>query len=502
MVTALYPKIYKAFQVSVPLVSLETNDPAHSVLQLQQEFSQDATVSLVQWDCVTGLRPLNPAGDRAVSVLTTGAGDSVGGSLGELLTAIYSKATTEGGLRKVVVIIHNAQRHLEHAFEVQALWNCRDNCKAQQVMLVLLHCGMTVPPELQHDIMQFVEPLPEEAELAKKVAELVAGCPEIRTDEREIQDVARAALGCTAFAAENMAAMNLRMSGFEVDGVWEAKRKKIDSTPGLSMAGSGSFETIGGVQQIKKFLRGILSGKDKPNAVVFLDEIEKSLGGAAGDTSGVGQDQLGCLLSYMQDHRASGCIMLGPPGAAKSAICKATGAEAKIPTIQLDLGSTKGSLVGQSEQQLRDALKVITAVSGGKTLFLATCNSLGSLPPELRRRFKLGIWFFDLPTHAEREAIWKLYTKRFGIKEKPGVLVSESWTGAEIESCCEIAWRIGCSLTEASQYIVPVSKASSESIEMLRSGAVGKFLSASYPGPYTRMQQEEPAKQRKMEIAP
>lgn len=498
MSTTIYPKIYKAFQVSVPIIALETSDPAHSLAQLLYVLSQDEAVAVLQWDCVSGLRALNGQGERTASVLADGAG----ASLGELLSTISTKATTEGGIRKSVIVLHNAQRHLEHAYEVQALWNCRDNCKAQQVMLVAMHCGWTVPPELQHDVMQFVEPLPGESELAEKVQHLVDAYSEVRTDAREVQDVARAALGCTAFAAENMAAMNLRLSGFEVDGVWEAKRKKIDSTPGLSMAGSGSFDQIGGVDTIKGFLKGILNGKDKPNAVVFLDEIEKSLGGAAGDTSGVGQDQLGCLLSYMQDHRASGCIMLGPPGAAKSAVCKATGAEAKIPTIQLDLGSTKGSLVGQSEQQLRDALKVITAVSGGKTLFLATCNSLASLPPELRRRFKLGIWFFDLPTLPEREVIWRLYTKRFGIKEKPGVLTQEPWTGAEIESCCEIAWRIGCTLQDAANYIVPIAKASAESIEHLRNNAVGKFLSASYPGPYTRQQQAaaEPPK-RSMALA-
>jgi SpoVK/Ycf46/Vps4 family AAA+-type ATPase len=235
-------------------------------------------------------------------------------------------------------------------------------------------------------------------------------------------------------------------------------------------------------------MRRVLNGKQKPKAIVFVDEIEKSLGAAGSDTSGVSQDQLGQLLSWMQDHRATGTILVGPPGAAKSAVAKAAGSEGGIPTIQLDLGGTKGSLVGQSEGQIREALKVIDAISGGETLWIATCNSLTDLPPELKRRFKLGTWFFDLPDAAERKAIWALYAKKFGHTDTQAIkeLTALEWTGAEIESCCEIADSLGITLRDASEYIVPVAKQAPEAIARLRQGAEGRFLSASAPGPYRR----------------
>jgi AAA+ superfamily predicted ATPase len=113
----------------------------------------------------------------------------------------------------------------------------------------------------------------------------------------------------------------------------------------------------------------------------------------------------------MQDNSASGVIFIGPPGSAKSMVAKAAGTEAGVPTIQLDLGAMRGSLVGQSESQVRSALKVITAVASGKTLWIATCNSIGNLPPELRLRFTLGTFFFDLPAAAERDRIWNIYLK-------------------------------------------------------------------------------------------
>ena len=75
----------------------------------------------------------------------------------------------------------------------------------------------------------------------------------------------------------------------------------------------------------------------------------------------------------------------------------------------------ESSLVGASTDRLRTALKIIDAVSQGRMLFIATCNSIASLPPELRRRFTLGTFFFDLPTEEEREIIWQIYLKKYGV---------------------------------------------------------------------------------------
>ena len=91
--------------------------------------------------------------------------------------------------------------------------------------------------------------------------------------------------------------------------------------------------------------------------------VEKAMAGATGDTSGVSQDLLASLLSYMQDRAASGIIAVGPPGSGKSAWAKATGNTGKIPTIVFDLGGMKGSLVGQSEANIRSALKLVSAVA-------------------------------------------------------------------------------------------------------------------------------------------
>jgi SpoVK/Ycf46/Vps4 family AAA+-type ATPase len=142
----------------------------------------------------------------------------------------------------------------------------------------------------------------------------------------------------------------------------------------------------------------------------------------------------------------------------------------------------KSGIVGSSGERLRMALSVIDAVSGGRSLWLATCNSIGTLPPELRRRFTLGTFFFDLPSPEERAAIWQIYTAKYQIGgPRPQ---DDNWTGAEIKECCRKAYRLRMSLVESAAYIVPVARSASEQIENLRQQSSGKYLSASHPGVY------------------
>jgi SpoVK/Ycf46/Vps4 family AAA+-type ATPase len=142
----------------------------------------------------------------------------------------------------------------------------------------------------------------------------------------------------------------------------------------------------------------------------------------------------------------------------------------------------ESSLVGASTERLRTALQIIDAVSQGRMLFIATCNSIASFPPELRRRFTLGTFFFDLPTADERETIWRIYLKKYNVSgDLPN---DEGWTGAEIKECCRKAHRLGMTLSESSRYIVPISRSAAEQIKALRQMASLKFISASSPGVY------------------
>ena len=468
-----------ARRVSVPLVAVTTPDPA-ATIHLLSDALKEAVPRLV-WDVVTGVRALNAVAAPARGKITGDKRDPTIGNPQELFKLAADLPP------QTVLFVHMAHRWVTSPPVIQALWNLRDEFKKNRRTVVLLGPGMDLPSELAGDVVVMDDPLPGPAALEVIIRSQYAAA-ELPADDGQVAAAIEAVQGLPAFGAEQAVAMSLTADGLNIPALWERKRQQIELTPGLKVERSAvRFDDIGGVEMIKTYMRRIVRGNGRPGAVVFVDEVEKFITGSEGaDTSGVSKDQLGTLLAYMQDHDATGALFLGPPGSAKSMVAKACGTEAGIPTISLDLGALKGSLVGQSEQNLRAALKVITSVSNGQSLWVATSNNIAQLPPELRRRFDLGTWFFDLPTADERETIWDIWTRRFALSDittsrRPE---DEGWTGAEIRGCCRTAWRLGCTLLEAAEFVVPVSRSAADQLERLRTAAEGKYLSASNPGVY------------------
>ena len=478
----IYEKLVKAYRVGCSLVAIETSDPGKTKEKIFASFAGlERAVNVVYWDCVTGA--VVPKGMQRGNLKSPEEYE------GNPLMLLADCAALPVEFR-CVVVLQNMHAFFDNFMVVQALWNLRDIFKMSSKSIIMLTNGAAIPSELQHDVVCLTEALPTASELSEVIKSVCDSASVAMSSDEELA-AGNAALGVTSFAAENLTALAIdRKDGemvFSMGELWESKKRKIDETPSLQVVSGGSLSDIGGVSQAKKFMKQVLHGKGKPNAIVYIDEIEKQLGSVGNDTSGTSQDQLGQLLAWMQDHNATGMILVGPPGAVKSKFAKSSGADAGIPTIQLDLGAAKGSLVGESERKIRDALKVVDAVSGGKTLWVVTCNSLAVLPPELKRRFKLGIWYFDLPDAEERRDIWKIYQAKYSLSdEQVSGLLGEEWTGAEIEQCCQLAWQLEIEPSEAAEYVVPVSKQAADSIERLRQGAEGRFLSATYPGTYQR----------------
>jgi len=499
------PDLLKQFKaarrVSVPIVAITTPDPAATIRAIGEELGDK--VPVLQWDVVSGILPVNAAGKTVR--------EKVVGELDETIANPVALAAKVRELPpKSAMFMHLAGRLIGDPMTIQAVWNLRDVLKQDGRTLVLLAIDGRWPAELAGDIVPLDEPLPDAHAIEQIINRQYTNAMQTEGGDKlkaltagDMQATVEAVQGLSAFQIEQTTAMSLRATGYDRAALWERKRKQIEQTPGLKVfRDRATFADIGGVSVVKDFLKRVMHGQARPNAVVFVDEIEKFLAGSSGggDNTGVSQDQLGQLLSYMQDQNAVGMIFVGPPGAAKSAVAKAAGNEAGIPTIQLDLGAMKGGIVGTSEQNLRSALKVITSVSNGRSLWIATCNSISDLPPELRRRFTLGTFFFDLPDEDERHAIWKIWQQKYEIHKNGQFsgLDSEGWTGAEIRQCCDIAWRLGCTLKDAAAYVVPVSVSAKDQLDKLRRAADGRFLSASRPGVYRRDDQSQTTNGQRM----
>ena len=502
----LLEQIRRAYLVSTPIVSISTPDAASTVASVAKEI-EDAQEKngkhgvMLQWDAVRGVTPASTKQTTKTSAAISALSDNDPQALLNPVEMLNRLPKIERGS---VVFVHNA--HLLIAPDgkpaidiVQGVYNLRDQFKRDQRMLILLSPGMPLPRELANDVMSYEEPLPDAEALRAVVSSVYeAGHKETKPDADLTTAAVEALCGLSSFTAEQVTAMSLTKEGIDLDGLWDRKKAMIDDTPGLTIhKPTTTLDDVIGYDNVKSYLKKFIA-KQGVNLVVWIDEIEKQLHGAEGESNGIVMDQVNVLLQWMQTHSCLGQIFMGPPGTGKSMLAQSTG----TLTCQLDFGGLLNSLVGESQSRLRQAMDIIHAVSRGRVLFLATCNSTGSLSPALMRRFKSGKFFFDLPNAEDRAAIWRHYmTSPFSVSGSTHQRRSDRWTDVEfhndrpsddgwspanIQVCVETAKTMDLTLDEAAEYIVPEGQASARSIETLRSQAEGVWISASEPGPYRR----------------
>lgn len=477
-----------ARRASTPLIAIRTPDQAATISLVTKNLKSPI---IVGWDICQGLFGVNDAGKTAVNTILSGGQAAMISSRPSDALSLAKKMP-----ERSILFLKNAHNILFDPIARQGIWNLRDIFKEDKRTVVLLGPDFSFPPDLINDIVPIDEALPNMDELGATVLRCYEDAGIETPPSPEMLEKAKDALiGLPAFPAEQVVAMSFTLEGsdgtgpgLDIESVWERKRRAIEDVPGLSVfRGTETFENIGGYGNIKRFLSLFLNGMEPPRLLVFVDEIEKAIGrgGKRGAGGGdVERGMMGNLLSEMEDERYNGIILLGFPGCSKSLLAKAAGNEAQIPTIQFDMNGMKNSLVGESEANMRQALKVIRAMGQRRVFFIATCNSIEELPPELRRRFSAGTFFCDLPTQEERDLIWPIHRAAFKIPDTYERPKDDLWTGADIRNCCQNAYLLRTTLLESASYMAPFAVSQSELIETMRSEADGAYISASEPGFY------------------
>ena len=426
-------------------------------------------------------------------------GATAEGSGGDPLAAIRALSALGSQDSAALLVLVNFHRFLGSAEIVQALAQQISMGKQNRTFIVILSPVVQIPVELEKLFAVIEHELPDRRQLQ----EIAAG---IATDEgempggRELDTVLDAASGLTRYEAENAFSLSLvRYRTLRSDAIWELKTQMLKKSGLLSLhRGSERFADLGGLEALKAFcLRAMRSG-----------------GRRSADAK----------------HRPRGVLLLSPPGCGKSQFSKALGNETGRPTLILDVGSLMGSLVGQSEERTRQALRIADAMApcvlfideidkalagvagSGQTdsgvsarifgtlltwmndhtsdvMVTATCNDISKLPPEFARAERFdGVFFVDLPDAQQRQAIWRIYIEQFGLDANQKLPTDDNWTGAEIKACCRLAALLDLPLIAAAHNVVPVAVTAAESVEKLRTWASGRCLSADQVGIYRREQ--------------
>jgi len=226
-------------------------------------------------------------------------------------------------------------------------------------------------------------------------------------------------------------------------------------------------------------------------------------------------------------------LLLGVQGAGKSLASKAIATAWQRPLMRLDPGALFNKYVGETERNLRDALRQAEAMApvvlwideiekgfasasstsndGGVSrrmfgtlltwmqehtspvFLVATANDIEALPPELLRKGRFDdIFFVDLPSPAVREIIFKIHLRKRGYDAKTFDLPSlaaatDGYSGAEIEQAVISAHLIArtSNLTLTTHNVIDAAKASpplsvtmDEKIADLREWAKGRCVPA------------------------
>ena len=472
------PEYVRACFTGLWIRTFEPDDALAEIARLCQQQGW----ALAAWDVDRGLS-LAGHGDGTAAV--PGAADPLAA-----VRALGAMASSDG---TALLALRNFHRFLGSAEIVQALDTRLSAGKQDRTFVVVLAPVVPIPIELEKLFVVIEHDLPGRDQV-EMIARSIATEPGELPDDHALDAVLDAAAGLTRVEAENAFSLSLVRHGrLAPEALWELKSGMLKKSGLLTLhRGGETFADLGGLNALKSFCSRALRPARPAGA------------------------------------RARGILLLGPPGSGKSAFCKALGAETGRPTLILDVGSLLGSLVGQSEANVRQALRLVDAMapcvvmidevekalagvaSSGQTdsgvsarmfagfltwlndhesdaFVVCTANDVAKLPPEFGRSERFDSTFFlDLPGPAEKSLIWEMYLRTYGLDPGQRRPRDPDFTGAEIKSCCRLAALLDISLIEAAQHIVPVAVTAGESVERLRTWATGRCLAADRPGIYTR----------------
>jgi hypothetical protein len=442
------------------------------------KLCRDNNWRLATWDIASGLQI--PGQNNA---------SDAGGN--DPLAAIRSINALASADSSAILVLTNFHRFLNSPEIIQALAKQISTGKANRTFIVVLSAVVQIPAELEKHFVVLDHDLPGRDQL-EQIARGIATEDDDLPQGDDLNMVLDAAAGLTRFEAEGAYSLSIvRHGNIRPDAIWELKSQTLKKSGLLQLYRGGErFDGLGGLQSLKSFCLRAMRRQGHADPL----------------------------------RRPRGVLLLGVPGTGKSAFAKALGAETGRPTLILDIGSLMGSLVGSTEANIRQALKIVDAMapcvcfldevekalsgvnSSGDSgvsarLFgtflswlndhdsdvftICTCNDISKLPPEFSRAERFdGVFFLDLPDRDQRQKIWDIYLRLFDLDAGQAKPKDDQWTGAEIRACCRLAALLDLPLAAAAQNVVPVAVTAAESVERLRSWASGRCLSADQSGIY------------------
>jgi ATP-dependent 26S proteasome regulatory subunit len=322
---------------------------------------------------------------------------------------------------------------------------------------IFLVCSdLVIPPELEKMITVFDIPLPDNTEVERIIKDYEQEFQIPKIEDVTLNELIVSFKGLSDFEIRQILNLAYQQSG-TIDAkdknlILEEKEQIIKKSGILEILQVNSrMDDVGGLVNLKKYLHNKAS-------------IFNNLGEAR---------RFGIDLP-------KGILIVGMPGCGKSLTAKATAAQFNVPLLRLDIGKLMGKYVGESEGNLRRAIKTAEAIApcvlwidelekafagiGGQgggsdvttRLFgqfltwlqekessvyvVATSNDISQLPPEFLRKGRFDeLFLVELPDAEERRKIFEIHLRKRGKLTKDIDVLrllkeTEGYSGADIES--------------------------------------------------------------------
>lgn len=481
-----------------PLIWLTTREEARAE-RLLMAAAQAAQYEPRFWDCATGITDYAGAPQEGGARAT---------DPGTVLTTIRDSS------KRAVWILRDLHQWLRDPTVCRGLRSLarsltqapRDQARA----VIVLTPSSEVPPELAGHAVVVDFPLPDRAEIAAILDAAIEALPDdlrATAAPNGTRDAAiDAAVGLTAEEAQACFAKSLVATRrIEPAAVAAEKKRVIAREKVLEWVDPipGGLDAVGGLNALKAWLMSRRAAFG-PRARAYGLPAPK------------------------------GALLVGVPGCGKSLTAKAIAAAWSMPLLRLDMGALRSKWVGESEQNIRKALRVAETVApcvlwldeiekalagatqgaadggtsadalgavlswmqdrAGSVFVVATANDVTALPPELLRKGRFDeLFFVDLPDDSERPAILRAAMKAHGRDnacDSPDLTrATAGFTGAELAALVPDALFTAFAdgereitpqdLITAAGNTVPLSRTAAEKVDAVRKWAKGRARPAS-----------------------
>jgi hypothetical protein len=343
-----------------------------------------------------------------------------------------------------ILIFKGADESLEDPNVRQAIKNILPNLDVNGRQIIFITDAFKVHPDFKDVAVLLDSDLPSEEEINEliKVMDSTMQDSKIKVNKKHIE--ALKGLPSVTKVKNTLSKSIVKFGKLDIPTLEEGKLEAVNSCPGLEIYKPVNENEIGGLENLKNYIK---ARKDS-----FRDT--KNL--------------------------LKGILLVGIPGTGKSQMAKVIASILEVPLIKFNINDLKDSLQGNTEKNMKLALRTIESIGnsviwideiekaiggvqssnrtdGGttsnmfgqlltwmqehesKTYFVATCNEISDLmnisQGALLRRFD-DIFYSDIPNSEEKKEIIDIMNKRYSVKlskDEKFLDKIKFYTGAEIE---------------------------------------------------------------------